>query len=457
MPTVTQDILLNKLLLHSHSTTDVNGLVDDLSLINTALSNSAPYSIAKPPSLLLSRQIGASLAPFSASGSNFTYHTTTTVECMANSFRVCLHNICTVTSLVSLSSIAVSNSIGVDVVYGSTTGQARFTPSTATWVPVTWNGGSASVTLPARLGAGRPSITWSDWIPISTISRTDGGVLPVVMFRFLVPSLGTTNQYTLGNYQTQGFAWEHLANISVHNGRIWNPIRYTGDGITTPANFQPTNDIGYTFIAGFEYTAEKPGITIAALGDSITEGAVNAGLGNFGNGWIWQAINKVRALFPAIPIEYVNLGWTGTTSTAFYTRYDDIVASGQNFDLMIYSTFSPNDGTVTGALVTGEKSRMSYLANKLKTSNKSLILSTPCPNTFNNYNTVQDGLRLSIRTMLLNMSSVVSIVDMESIGDGSTPVRFNPVYTTDGTHPNEVGHGVIADVAVPVISRFIPR
>lgn len=320
---------------------------------------------------LFGRRLSGRMAAAAAAASDFTYHQTFTVEVAAKRFRFALYNLATGAVSISGGKFAVSNAMGADPTIGSTTGQARFTPSGA-WTSITWNG-ATTVILPPRLSASLPSCTWSDWIDLATVLRTDaldteGADLPVVMARFLVPSSGSTNPYSYGNYQMA--AWWNAANSSVHHGRMMTSLRYTGDGLTTPANFQPTTNFLYPFLTHFEYEGAKPGITFGAVGDSITEGAVDTGGGtNFGNGWIWQAISMLRQQHPSTPIEFVNAGVTATGHATYFSQLIELMKSGAHFDVMIYSPFTPNDTPPSQASIDGQASKAAQAAGVVLNGN----------------------------------------------------------------------------------------
>ena len=406
---------------------------------------------AKPsPNAVLAKWDVGNCTASVASASDFTYHTTLTVEYAATRFRIALMNANATTCVVGPAKIAVSNAVGADPTIGATTGQARFTPSTGSWTAITWSAAS-TVTLAARVSATQPSITYSDWIDISTIPRTDGGTLPIVMLRYLVPSSGSTNPYNIsGASQHFGQAVAGNANRGSSattwiNGRLHQCIRMTGDGVTTPANFQPTTDFGYCMIQGLEYVSKRPGFTLLGNGDSIMAGAVNSSIGNLGNGWLWQLAALLRTSLPNTPIEVANIGVPSTTTDTFLVRLNTYIAAGGVFDLPFYCAFSPNDGTPTQANTDTAISRAGQAMAACKVANKPFVLVGPCPNTTSAWSAAADAFRLQLRTEVRNSAYAhVTSIDLESIGDGATPVRFAAANTTDGTHPNEVGYGVIA-------------
>jgi lysophospholipase L1-like esterase len=299
---------------------------------------------------VMTRGLYGSIQAAAASGSTFTYHSTITLEQGATRFRIWLPNVGSTSSTVALTKIAVSDTLGADpTVAGS--GEVRYTPSTATWVTVTF-GGSNSVTLPPAFSTTantrEPSWTPSDWIDLATVARIDGGTLPVFMVRSLVNS---GQDYNTGQYPIS--EWQKAVS-TINNGRVWTGYRYTGDGVTTPANFVYTTNLGASigpFHMRVEYAGQRPGITIAISGDSIADGAVNGSVGNYGNGWSWQLVSLLRAARPTLPIEILPVSFSGTNSASFLARLQRFVASGVHYDAVIHSPCSPNDGTPTQAVI----------------------------------------------------------------------------------------------------------
>ena len=488
---------------------------------------------------IMTRGLMGSVRNYGGAGSTFTYHTTTTVEQHARRFRIWLPNLAATAVTVAAVAIAVSNAVGADPTVGST-GAARFTPSTNAWVAVTFNG-SASATIPPAIdttaGNKQPSWIASDWIDIATIPRTDGGTLPVVMMRATVTS-GVS--YNLTGYKTSAF--NLIANSDIHGGRIFTAYRYTGDGITTPANFTYTTDMSGTgaFFNRFEYQGVSPGVTIAVPGDSIADGSVNGGTGNYGNGWAWKLANLLRAARPDLPIELCLLSFSSQNAVSFPLRAERFILDGTHFDIMIYSPFSPNDGppnaatvlaqhkywqqmaemvvngtyptlkplvitpgaspytyavrapgtlmiaggTVSAvslvragvtvampiagpvAVIDGDAVTITYTVAPTVTlipaarpvGSKTLVLTTPCPNTAAAWDATADGFRLALKAQILAAKKAgVPVIDFDAVlSDGATPARFITTKTTDGTHPNEVGHTDMAAPGLPVVLPLLP-
>lgn len=387
---------------------------------------------------VMGQQWGARQTTGSA-GTAYTYHQTFTVERQARRFRFKLLNANANAMTVNGGAVAVSEKLG--------TGSERYTPSTGTWVPITWDGGSTSVVVAAGTTT-RPAIKWSDWIDINTIAPTDGTDLPVVMARFELP----TGQFSIGNYSFAAWA----ATSGINDGRFLYTFRDAGAFASSNQASMPGTAYNNPFMLGFEYEAKGEAFTFAAQGDSITEGAVNGSAGNFGNGWFWQTIVALRAANPDIAIGYVNNGIAGSSSDTFIQRLVDFENAGCHYDAMLYSPFSPNDGTPTLTSTTNEINRIGPAIGVV--AGKPVILWTPCVNTAAAWDATADGYRLDVRTATLGYENGISVrvVDIESdVSNGATPARFKVTHTTDGTHPNEVGYADMADSFEPVMQDVL--
>lgn len=373
-----------------------------------------------------------------STGTAYTYHQTFTVERQARRFRFKLLNANTNAMTVNAGAVAVSDRLG--------TGAQRYTPSGA-WKPITWDGGSASVVV---LGGAeyRPVIKWSDWIDIETVEPADGTDLPVVMVRFALP----TGQFSIGNYSFAPWA----ATSGINDGRFLYTFRDAGAFAASNQGSMPGTVYNNPFMLGFEYEAKGRAFTFAAQGDSITEGAVNGSTGNFGNGWFWQAVASLRAANPDIAIGYVNNGSAGSSSDTFIQRLVDFAGANCHYDAMLYSPFSPNDGTPTETSTTNEINRIGPALSVI--GDKPAILWTPCVNTAAAWNATADGYRLGVRTAILGYGDgdLVQVVDIEGdVSDGATPARFKVTHTTDGTHPNEVGYADMAVSFEPIMQDLL--
>jgi lysophospholipase L1-like esterase len=390
---------------------------------------------------IIGQQWGSRMSYVASSAGSYTWHQTFTVEAQANRFRFLMLNTGAAPMPVNAASVAMSDKLG--------TGAQQYTPSTGLWRELTWDGGALTTTIPVGTTY-EPGQKWSDWINISTIARVDGGTLPVVMVRANIP---TASPLSAAFYSYTPWATPSGFN----NGRFLYVFRGTGN------QSRPDNAGSFTgtpfpnpLFMGFEAQVSKPAFTFLAQGDSITEGAVENGVGNFGNGWIWQAISALRNANPDIAIGIHNAGSSSSDTASFLVRSKGIIAAGHNFDAVIYSPFSPND---TAPSVANNNLMLQRLAGGLgvlgaKTDKQ--IIWTPSVNNTENWDATTDGYRLALRDKLLSYAPGLKVIDMESaLSNGATPSRFATGKTIDGTHPSEVGAAAMVVPALPVMQAVL--
>lgn len=388
---------------------------------------------------------------------NFCYHHTIVISSRARRFRFPIKN-ANLTSpfRVQSAAIATTNTIGADPTIGTTTGQPRFTPQGGTgWTPVTWSGATSVEVAPAP-GTGRYTKVWSDWINCPTTENADGSGKCIVHIRLWV--LGTTsspgNSYTVGTY-TQ--AWRSLAsNSALHGGFIWECLRSTVDGVATPANFQPNVQLsGSPLLTELQYESYTPGLNIIGLaGDSWMAGAVNGSGGNFGNGWLFQLVNELRAENPNIPIELTNIAIAGGSSNTYLQNAKDFVATTTNIiGIPIIMTGSVNDGIPSDALVEVQRNRTMELLAISKAFEFPPVLFTCQTNTSVALTAPQDAIRLAYRAEWLSAKDYgLKVIDGDSVLDGASPNRMVSAWTIDNAHPSELGYSVLASAGKTVIT-----
>lgn len=113
------------------------------------------------------------------------------------------------------------------------------------------------------------------------------------------------------------------------------------------------------------------------------------------------------------------------------------------------------DGTPTQAIINTQSNLAAQAINEIVKKNKPYFLQTPYPNTASGFTAGQDAFRLNLRTDLLTaVSSGIQVPDFEIVSNGATPARYNTSLTTDGVHPNEAGHDVLAAEIISKISKY---
>jgi lysophospholipase L1-like esterase len=329
--------------------------------------------------------------------------------------------------------------------------------NSATWLPVTFSG-SASGSIPIAPGGSRVGYLVSDWIPISSIARIDGGTGGVLIARAYVSSAASI---TIPNpYNT---------NSATRSGGFAFGARVTaGDCVTTITNFASVTNMASTPICGVNYAARGIVACVGACGDSIT----------FGNSDAIQSDGDVVRLATAfnnqalIAFDAVNLGWSSTQSPSFFQRYQDFVNAGLRVDICFYAGGSPNDmgtgvGTVTTAKINVMRQNRAQALRLMRAQGTVPILWTwgPFGNTYTSGTYFawgsSDSLRVADNAEIVAEGArgfVVADFATALYGstDGTGQQQPNPTYFgVDLVHPNAAGYALRATVSVPVVTSAL--
>lgn len=390
-------------------------------------------TLLRPPGRIATRQIATRMAARANGATGYTWHTNVTVEDDVVAVRPLFNNIHT--STVGLTSWAVAPTASlVDPIN-----------PTGAWINGTCGVlQTAGTTLAVRLGAEQPSLSLgADWLDITSIPNASGARYRYLMFRHFITNAATANPtISEGNYDIT--AWSSAA---FTNGRVWQTFRQDVDGITTKANFTSTTPYAYPGLMGFQYLLRNGSIrTICGIGDDLMEGAVNTGGGtNFGNGWLWQSVQRFRAAFPDTLVEVCNLGISGQNSTTFMAVGNERIPRLQP-DLVIYSPFSPNDtgGALTAAAISTMSSNHATIEATAKLWQQGKIIVGGCPNTALAWDAGSDALRRQGNRLFRGQyHSDYGYIDMEAdLWNGAT--AFAPGVSDNGTHPSEAACALVA-------------
>jgi lysophospholipase L1-like esterase len=317
----------------------------------------------------------------------------------------------------------------------------------------------SQVATPLKVAMGgttsRIAYTTTDWLQISSIDRTDGGILPLVAIRVYNSDVSATSLPVYGN------GTDNFTNWETKDTPKWFSRKFTGDGVTTPANFTggtSATPISQSSIIGFQYLARGKVVTVCGVGDSITEGR-----GTYlGEGFIQPACEALSQNM-GIPVEYFNAGYSGQTMAAniasnFAGRALDILNSPLCPDVLVMPIGSPNDeaSTLTAAGVNLQKRAMEILVNSCKEKGVALVLWTWLPA---NYAVLPRGATDSLR-VAYNTEQIAyrdNMCDLSTLFTGALDVnsQWTMLYTADGIHPNNAGNQVATTAITPYIKSAI--
>jgi len=314
------------------------------------------------------------------------------------------------------------------------------------WATVTTGGASQFDLVAAPTLAKAYSETITDWIDMRSIPRADGGTRPLIMWRL------EHNGSTDGNW-TRASAFDRWASEAV--GQPWYRVMRCMTGtsvVTTLTNALTITSNGIVVFPEFDY--DVPVETWMSIGDSNTENGGGYATGSFGS---WPFISAYSISTPTKPIQLINAGVAGGTSTEFSNNGANEILRVKP-DKVFYAPTTPNDAPYTTASADVEIMRLSAIRQACYDVGALLFVVNGVPNS-----TVgsagQDAFRLKLTDYsktLANQGGCIH-VDLETVlGTGESPNRIKSGYNAgDNIHINPAGQEKIAEVVVRVTTPYL--
>jgi hypothetical protein len=204
-------------------------------------------------------------------------------------------------------------------------------PNTLGWRPVTW-AGAATVDHPAANIAAQVKV--SDWIPITSVPRADGGVRPLLIIR------NEHDGSTQGSFATLSLAAIAALRtpIAAARGRILQ--LFTGTSmVTSPSSVNGAMGIAtYEVYPEFRYSV--PSLNFCVTADSIGQ---NEGLALTGTITSWGMRGCADASSMTRPVNYTSCGASGKMFSEYWLRFTELVAAGYLPDINAVAPMSVND------------------------------------------------------------------------------------------------------------------
>jgi hypothetical protein len=315
-------------------------------------------------------------------------------------------------------------------------------PTGGTWAGVTWNG-ATSIAIPARLAANRPSITYSDWIYISSVARSDGGsyAQPYLYLRAYNATgpksglIGSTANPNTGSRTNWSVA------SALNRGRLHITSSAVGD-------FSSTNQAGMTddsgnfssFVYEFECMSSVPTMPVMAMGDSIMQGD-SASI--VGAGYTFRACADLSTVTK--PVICQNYGFSNMTTDNFVSRLQDAFTAGARPSVVVFALWSPNDGAPTQALIDRAWANGMRLLTLCRQYGAIPVMVGPTPR---GYSGANETFRQALLTRFRAFTAVPSAPFYKLDADGilvSTP-GGNAIagsFSADSIHPNDAGNDAL--------------
>jgi lysophospholipase L1-like esterase len=308
-------------------------------------------------------------------------------------------------------------------------------PDAGAWRQVRYGGG-LSLTMPPHEGpAAQPGLAFSDWLALPPRPRMDRGAGRLLIGRI---------------YAREPQRGIHVGRPDPAIGRIFAASLAAGDAAQPPwaaTQAHPGPTAGYAV----QYISRMPGLTMIAIGDSIT---ASAGTSGGISGYAFRA--SVLLSRPRRPMEFFNEAVDGRGSTAF-------LANGRRQIALIrpqcgvLQCWSENDGP-TRAAAEAALSESLALAAWAKQRGCLLTLCTAAP-VFAGRPQAEAHRRWSNDLVRIASHMLqLPLLDLDAIwGTGGTPNSYRTAFDAgDHTHPNDSGSAVAAATLTQLISPLLP-
>lgn len=316
------------------------------------------------------------------------------------------------------------------------------------WIDVTFSG-ATTFTLAASVDGITPTFTTTDWMNITSIARSDGGELPVLMVRVESPS--SNSKLTTLSAAT----YDEFANQASVGSRTYRQSQQSVLGVTTKSAVTGWGWSDYTQACIVQYQSSREGVTIAAFGDSLTEGGSSP---IAGYNWIFQS--AIAAHNQYCPVEIANFGWGGKDSNEFYDLAV-IVLPLVKPSAAWFSAFTPNS-SLSASNIAIERRYTSMFRSLAADYGTTTMLWTGIPSTYGgsqgkNWG-ASDALRTAynaeIATYGLPFADLSAV--MTGVVSATNPPQIDIVVgaSNDGLHPNALGDVLMAAPALAVLNSI---
>lgn len=299
----------------------------------------------------------------------------------------------------------------------------------ATPLPVTISG-SATVAMAARPSSVVPRFYWTDWANISSVARPGGNTHPYLIWR----------DFASGN-QTMTVTSNDSTSWSTQSREKWTTGTGTGNFVDTNyATYPGGQNANQTYAVGFQADAPDGCVNIANVGDSVFAG-YGTGVSIFGNSWFYRAITGVST--EKLPVNHINMGWTGQTSDKFIARFKALVAD-LDLSVAVFQTYSTNDGSPTAPLISAAKGRVADFLATCTANRVVPMLWTPLVSSL--WTTEQKALIAAYRDEVRSYKNV-HIIDAASVLIDPATNDFIAGVSNDSVHLNEAGIALATPLA----------
>jgi lysophospholipase L1-like esterase len=330
---------------------------------------------------------------------------------------------------------------------------ADLNPLTYAGLPAPWSTSASTITAPAGSATNATDgiLGWaaSDWLPVTTQPRSDGGKTSVLhcRARFSAGGRGVFGGATrpMNLYSNQAFL-RNRSDVSWTSAAV----------LANQTNFNPaTNDRDGHFhsFSVVEFMSSGLMLNIACTGDSVSQGYVQASTNSNHNGFLARAADTLANA--GQPVSFQHFTGEGKSTTFYFGMVTSFLnTAGMTLpQLLVIQPFSQNNGTFNMFNVVAAWDQCMDLANLCLAKNVIPMLRT-CQPTINCNDLSHEVARNWVNTQVRN--SGFPIFDMDAaLSDGNAIARIKPGLTSDGAHLTDDGNEEAASQFVQDLAKYI--
>ncbi|WP_122048621.1 SGNH/GDSL hydrolase family protein [Asaia bogorensis] len=212
-------------------------------------------------------------------------------------------------------------------------------PDGGTWSVVTI-AGSRTPVLAAATSPSLPSYTLSDEIRLRSLPRSDSKAGSLVFTRVVTAHDAYSVAYLAGPAPNGSVVPGRFLPVPHGETAEWGFARgdFVNSDRTAMRLSNTTRDMALFYVAGLVYSSHTPGLTLMAVGDSLTQGYATASdYAGFGR------IAAAMLTASGQPTSYVDASWAGQTTGEFLARAYALLDLGIRPDYLTIPIDSPND------------------------------------------------------------------------------------------------------------------
>lgn len=316
-----------------------------------------------------------------------------------------------------------------------------------------------SLDLPARILEERPSITYTDSIPLASIPRTDvvnGRTL--IIYRIEYPANSVASMPMNNQYFWRG----------AKSPRMLRTSNQAVQGVTNKASY--TNQAAYAATKGGDDYAVVPvvqyqtlarGHQVMICGDSIQEG-IGGDVRCYGA--MQRSVYELST--PDRPLEYFNAALHAQGPDVYSRFFADHVATVRP-TIVTYSPWSGNDVAAGSGLSAAALRRLKASLGRVFSSLQAASLrpivlmpeATPVNTGYRNVG-ANDQIRRDFNATWLPKVSAGIVIKgfaaaLTGTRDAAGQDQIKAGLSNDGVHPNDAGHDVGKEQVKPIFKRLL--